>query len=43
MAQKDDLNKLYNALITKGYSTEDLGDENIFRSKMKDKNNRKQL
>jgi hypothetical protein len=43
MVQKDDLNKLYNALITKGYSTEDLGDENIFRSKMKDKNNRKQL
>ena len=40
---KDNLSSLYNALISKGYSTDDLGDENTFRSKMSDKNNRKDL
>lgn len=41
--EKDNLSSLYNALISKGYSTDDLGDENTFRSKMADKNNRKDL
>ena len=41
--EKDNLSSLYNALISKGYSTDDLGDENTFRSKMSDKNNRKDL
>ena len=40
---KDNLSSLYNALISKGYSTEDLGDEKTFRSKMADKGNRKAL
>lgn len=40
---KDNLSSLYNALISKGYSTEDLGDEKTFRSKMSDKGNRKAL
>lgn len=39
----DELNKLYTALIGKGYTTDDLGDENTFRSMMSDKNNRKDL
>lgn len=43
MEHKDDLSLLYNALINKGYSPKDLGDENIFRDKMSDSNNRKQL
>lgn len=41
--EKDNLSSLYNALISKGYSTDDLGDENTFRSKMSNKNNRKDL
>ena len=38
-----ELNKLYTALINKGYSTNDLGDEDTFRAKMNDKANRKEL
>ena len=38
-----ELNKLYTALINKGYSTNDLGDEDTFHTKMKDKANRKEL
>lgn len=40
---KDNLSSLYNGLIKKGYSASDIGDEATFRSKMADKNNRKQL
>lgn len=40
---KDNLSSLYNGLIKKGYSVEDIGDEATFRTKMADKNNRKQL
>ena len=40
---KDNLSSLYNGLISKGYSTDEIGDEATFRSKMADKNNRKQL
>lgn len=40
---KDNLSSLYNGLISKGYSTDEIGDETTFRSKMADKNNRKQL
>lgn len=40
---KDNLSSLYSALISKGYSVDDLGDENTFRSKMSDKGNRKEL
>ena len=40
---KDNLSSLYNGLINKGYSTEDIGDEATFRSMMADKKNRKQL
>lgn len=41
--QKDNLSSLYNGLMSKGYSREDLGDEKTFRSKMSDNNSRKQL
>lgn len=40
---KDDIKSLYDGLISKGYTTSDLGDENTFREKMQDKNNRKEL
>ena len=40
---KDNLSSLYNSLIKKGYSTEDIGDEETFRNKMADKQNRKIL
>lgn len=43
MAGKDDIKSLYDGLINKGYTTSDLGDENTFRKKMQDKNNRKEL
>lgn len=39
----DEVNKLYSALIGKGYSTDDLGDEKTFRSMMSDKGHRKEL
>lgn len=39
----DEVKKLYSALLSKGYSTADLGDEETFRSKMSDKNSRKEL
>ncbi len=35
--------KLYNALLSKGYSTDDLGDEQTFMSQMGDAGNRKEL
>ena len=38
-----EVGKLYSALVGKGYSTEDIGSEEIFRSKMADKDNRKLL
>lgn len=38
-----EIKKLYTALLGKGYSTNDLGDEATFRTKMSDKTNRKQL
>lgn len=38
-----ELKKLYTALINKGYSTDDLGDEKTFNLKMSDKANRKEL
>ena len=40
---KDNLSSLYNGLIKKGYSSDDIGDEATFRSKMADKENRKAL
>ena len=40
---KDNLSSLYNGLIKKGYSSDDIGDEATFRSKMADKGNRKAL
>lgn len=40
---KDNLSSLYSALISKGYSADDLGDENTFRTKMSEKGNRKEL
>jgi predicted nucleotidyltransferase len=40
---KDDLSSLYNNLLEKGYSVQDIGTEDIFRQKMADKQNRKQL
>ena len=40
---ENEVKKLYNALIRKGYSTSNLGDEATFSSKMADKNSRKQL
>lgn len=39
----DEVKKLYSALLGKGYSTSDLGDEETFRAKMSDKNSRKEL
>lgn len=39
----NEVKKLYNALVNKGYSTKDLGDEATFSSKMTDKNSRKEL
>ncbi|MFI3285909.1 MAG: hypothetical protein R3Y08_04575 [Rikenellaceae bacterium] len=39
----EEVKKLYTALIDKGYSTDDIGDESTFRSKMSEKNNRKEL
>ena len=39
----DEVKKLYSALIGKGYSTDDLGDEKTFQSMMSDKANRKEL
>ena len=38
-----EVKKLYTALLGKGYSTNDLGDEDTFRTKMSDKESRKQL
>ena len=40
---EDEIKKLYNALIQKGYSTSDIGEEDVFISKMGDKENRRQL
>lgn len=40
---KDNLSSLYNSLIKKGYSTDAIGDEETFRNKMADKQNRKIL
>lgn len=40
---KDNLSSLYKGLIKKGYSASEIGDEATFRSKMADKQNRKQL
>ena len=40
---EQEVKKLYQALLGKGYSTQDLGDEQRFLSKMGDANNRKQL
>ena len=40
---EQEVKKLYQALLSKGYSTQDLGDEQRFLSKMGDANNRKQL
>lgn len=39
----NEIKKLYSALLGKGYSTNDLGDEETFRTKMGDKASRKQL
>ena len=38
-----EVKKLYSALLNKGYSTKDLGSEDVFLSKMGDKNSRKEL
>lgn len=38
-----DIKKLYNALLSHGYTSEDLGDENTFTTAMSDANNRKEL
>ena len=38
-----EVKKLYKALLSKGYSTDDLGDETTFNTKMSDPNNRKEL
>ena len=40
---ESEVKKLYNALLSKGYSTEDLGDEGTFETKMGDKNSRNEL
>ena len=40
---EQEVKKLYQALLSKGYSTQDLGDEQRFVSKMTDATNRKQL
>ena len=39
----NEVKKLYSALISKGYTTKNLGDEQTFISKMQDAENRKQL
>lgn len=39
----DNISSLYNNLIKKGYSPEDIGDENTFREKMASKENRRKL
>ncbi len=39
----NEIKKLYTALIDKGYSTNDIGDEATFGTKMSDKNSRKEL
>ena len=39
----NEVKKLYSALIGKGYTTRDLGDEQTFMGKMQDADNRKQL
>lgn len=39
----NEVKKLYSALINKGYTTKNLGDEQTFMSKMQDADNRKQL
>lgn len=39
----NEVKKLYSALINKGYTTKNLGDEQTFISKMQDVDNRKQL
>ena len=40
---ENEVKKLYNALLNKGYSIDDLGDESTFKTKMGDKNSRKEL
>lgn len=40
---EDEVKKLYNALLSKGYSTDNIGDEETFIGKMGDKGNRKEL
>jgi hypothetical protein len=40
---ENELNKLYTALIDKGYSSDDLGDPDTFRKRMENKENRKIL
>lgn len=40
---EQEVKKLYDALISKGYSVQDIGDEQRFTQKMSDANNRKQL
>lgn len=40
---EQEVKKLYQALLSKGYSTQDLGDEQRFLHKMSDAGNRKQL
>ena len=40
---ENEITKLYNALISKGYSAETIGDEQTFMSKMGDSKNRKKL
>ena len=40
---EQELIKLYNALLSKGYTTQDIGDVTRFTSKMADASNRKQL
>ena len=40
---ENDLDKLYKALISKGYSKEDIGSSETFRTKMSDKGNRREL
>lgn len=43
LVEMSEVKKLYNALLSKGYTTQDLGDENTFTTKMSDANNRKEL
>ncbi len=39
----EELQKLYKALLKKGYTTEDIGDESTFATRMGDESNRKEL